>query len=113
MAGAAVKWAHSVGIVHDVKKIEEEAMTVPDSGDVYFVPAFQGIFSPYWRADARGCLIGMSLNTQRGHLMRALIEGPCFRSSEIVEAMGKDSGKSVESIVVDGGMTVNNTMMQT
>lgn len=113
MAGAAVKWAKTVGIVHDVKMIEEEAKTVPDSGDVYFVPAFQGIFAPYWRSDARGCLIGMSLNTKRGHLMRALLEGPCFRTTEVVEAMGKDSGKRVESMVVDGGMTVNDTMMQT
>jgi len=63
MAGAAVKWAKSVGLVHDVSKIEQEALTVPDSGDVYFVPALQGIFAPYWRDDARGCLIGMSLNT--------------------------------------------------
>lgn len=63
LAGAAIKWATSVGLIQDVKKIEEEALTVEDSGDVYFVPSLQGIFAPYWRDDARGCLIGMSLNT--------------------------------------------------
>lgn len=113
LAGAAVKWAEKVGLVTDVKKLEAECLTVPDSSDVYFVPALQGIFAPYWRADARGCLIGMSLNTERGHLMRALLEGPCFRTTEVVAAMGKDSGSRVEKMVVDGGMTVNNTLMQT
>ncbi len=84
VAGAAVQWAKNVGLVTKVSLIEEEALSVPDCGDVYFVPAFQGIFSPYWREDARGVLIGMSLNTQRGHLMRALLEGPCFRTTEVV-----------------------------
>jgi glycerol kinase len=99
--------------VNDVKKLEAEALTVKDSGDVYFVPAFQGIFSPHWRGDARAIMIGMSLNTERGHLMRALIEGPLYRSTEIVHAMAKDIGVPIESMVVDGGMTVNNLMMQT
>jgi glycerol kinase len=71
--------------------IEQEALSVADCGDVYFVPAFQGIFSPYWRNDARGLLIGMSLNTNRGHLMRALLEAPCLRSTEVVKAMEKDA----------------------
>lgn len=77
------------------------------------MPALQGIFAPYWRSDARGCLIGMSLNTERGHLMRALLEGPCYRTTEVVAAMEKDSKKRVERMVVDGGMTVNDTLMQT
>lgn len=94
-----------------MKLISDEALTVDDSGDVYFVPAFQGIFSPYWRDDARGLLIGMSLNTKRGHIMRALLEGPCFRSTEVVEAMVKDSKHTITSMVVDGGMTVNNLLM--
>ncbi len=87
-------------------------MTVEDCGDVYFVPAFQGIFSPYWREDARGLLIGMSLNTNRGHLMRALLEAPCLRTTEVVNAMIKDSKIPIKSMVVDGGMTVNNTLLQ-
>ena len=99
-------------MVTNVKNIEVEALSVADCGDVYFVPAFQGIFSPYWRDDARGLLIGMSLNTTRGHLMRALLEAPCLRSTEVVIAMEKDSGIKINRMVVDGGMTVNNTLMQ-
>ena len=69
--------------------------------------------TPHYRDDARAILIGMSLNTTRGHLMRALLEAPCLRTAEVVEAMEKDSGKKVSSMVVDGGMTVNDLMMQT
>lgn len=88
-------------------------MTVEDCGDVYFVPAFQGIFSPYWRDDARGLWIGFGTNTQKGHLVRSMLEAPCLRTCEVVEAMSKDSGKKVTKMSVDGGMTVNNFMMQT
>jgi len=102
-----------VGLVIDEKLITDEALSVPDCGDVYFVPAFGGLFTPHYRDDARGLLIGMSLNTTRGHLMRALLEAPCLRTAEVVEAMEKDSGTKVESMAVDGGMTVNNLMMQT
>jgi glycerol kinase len=98
-------------LVTDVKMIEPEALSVEDCGDVYFVPAFQGIFSPYWRDDARGLLIGMSLNTSRGHLMRALLEAPCLRSTEVVQAMEKDAKMPIKRMVVDGGMTVNDTLM--
>lgn len=112
VAGAAIQWAKQIGLVSDVKKIEEEALLVKDCGDVYFVPAFQGIFSPYWREDARGLLIGMSLNTNRGHLMRALLEAPCLRTTEVVLAMVKDSKIPIKSMAVDGGMTVNNTLLQ-
>ena len=87
VAGAAVKWAKSVGLVQEERRIMEEALTVDDCGDVYFAPAFGGLLTPHYRDDARGILIGMSLNTNRGHLMRALIEAPCLRSAEVVEAM--------------------------
>ena len=113
VAGAAVKWAQSVGLVHDERKIMEEALTVDDCGDVYFVPAFGGLLTPHYRDDARGLLIGMSLNTTRGHLMRALIEAPCLRTAEVVGAMSQDSGRAITSMAVDGGMTVNDLMMQT
>ena len=82
MAGAAIEWATKVGIVKKASEMEAEARTVDDCGDVYFVPAFQGIFSPHWRDDARGLLIGMSLNTERGHLMRALLEAPPLQSKK-------------------------------
>jgi glycerol kinase len=112
MAGAAIEWATKVGIVKKASEMEAEALTVDDCGDVYFVPAFQGIFAPHWNADARGLMIGMSLNTERGHLMRALLEAPCLRSAEVVEAMSKDANCKIERMVVDGGMTVNNLLMQ-
>ena len=92
VAGAAVNWAKSVGLVLDDNNIESEALSVDDCGDVYFVPAFGGLLTPHYRDDARGLLIGMSLNTTRGHLMRALIESPCLRAAEVVEAMASDSG---------------------
>lgn len=113
VAGAAVQWARKVGLApKDHAKMEEEALSVPDCGDVYFVPAFTGIFSPYWDDSARGCLIGMSFNTERGHMMRALYEAPALRSTEVIQAMVKDSGMNVPRLMVDGGMTVNDTLMQ-
>jgi len=112
MAGASIEWCKSVGLVKSSSEIEAEALTVSDCGDVYFVPAFQGIFAPHWRDDARGLLIGMSLNTNRGHLMRALLEAPCLRTSEVVESMAKDANQPIDQMVVDGGMTVNNLLMQ-
>ena len=111
IAGAAISWAKSVGIISDVKKIESEALSVTDCGDVYFVPAFGGLLSPHYRDDARGLLIGMSQNTKRGHLMRAFTEAPCLRTAEVVEAMSNDAGKPVTRMAVDGGMTVNDLMM--
>ena len=113
VAGAAIKWAKSIGLVQDEKKISEEALTVDDCGDVYFVPAFGGLLTPHYRDDARGLLIGMSLNTNRGHLMRALLEAPCLRTAEVVEAMAQDAGQRITAMSVDGGMTVNDLMMQT
>ena len=112
VAGAALQWARSVGFISSFKDLEELAYTVKDCGDVYFVPAFNGIFSPYWRDDARGLLIGIGINTQRGHMVRAMLEAPCLRTKEVVEAMAKDSGYRVTKINVDGGMSVNNFVLQ-
>jgi len=106
-----VQWAKSVGLVTNVADIEPDARSVEDCGDVYFVPAFQGIFAPYWRDDARGLLIGMSMNTSKGHLMRALLEAPCLRTAEVIRAMAADTQKPILKMSVDGGMTVNNLLM--
>ena len=73
--------------MNDITNLEKEALSVEDCGDVYFVPAFGGLLTPHYRDDARGLLIGMSLNTTRGHLMRALLESPCLRAAEVIEAM--------------------------
>lgn len=77
------------------------------------MPAFNGIFSPYWRNDARALLIGMGINTEKGHLVRAILEAPCYRTKEVIDSMRKDSGQEISKINVDGGMTVNNFVMQT
>lgn len=112
VAGAALQWAKSVGLINTVKELEHMCYQVEDCGDVYFVPAFNGIFSPYWRDDARGLLIGMSLNTTRGHIARALLEAPCLRTGEVVQAMVKDSGLDIVKMAVDGGMSVNGYLLQ-
>ena len=109
---AAISWAKSVGFIQSPKELEPLAKSVDDCGDVYFVPAFQGIFSPYWRDDARGLWIGLGSNTQKGHMARSMLEAPCLRTCEVVDCMAKDSGKAVTKMSVDGGMTVNDFMMQ-
>lgn len=113
IAGAAIQWNKKVGFIESPKDLEPLALSVEDCGDVYFVPAFQGIFSPYWRDDARGLWIGFGSNTEKGHLARSILEAPCLRTCEVVEAMRKDSGKRVEKMSVDGGMTANNFLLQT
>ncbi|CDW76220.1 glycerol kinase [Stylonychia lemnae] len=112
VAGAAIQWAKSVGLLGAVKELESLCYSVDDCGDVYFVPAFNGIFSPYWRDDARGLMIGISLNTTKGHIARAILEAPCLRTAEVVTAMAKDSGYQVTKMNVDGGMSVNNFVLQ-
>lgn len=111
VAGAAISWAKSIGLITDTKNIMPEALEVEDCGDVYFVPAFGGLISPHYDENARGLLIGMSFNTKRGHLMRALLEAPCLRTCEVVSAMAADSKKPVTAMAVDGGMTVNDLLM--
>ena len=113
IAGAALEWTKSIGLFKEASEVEPEARTVEDNGDTYFVPAFNGIFSPYWRDDARGMIIGISSHTKKGHLARALMEAPCFRTDEVVSAMAKDSGIKVTSMAVDGGLSVSNLCMQT
>ena len=105
-------WLKGIGLIKSASEVETCAARVKDSGDVYFVPAFNGIFSPYWRDDARGLIIGIGINTKSGHLARALLEAPCLRTKEVVEAMAKDAGHSIKKMNVDGGMSVNNFMLQ-
>lgn len=112
IAGAAVQWAKSVGLIQSTKELEPLCNGVSDCGDVYLVPAFNGIFSPYWRDDARGLVIGIGINTTKGHLARALLEAPCLRTKEVLDAMVKDSGRTIKKMNVDGGMSVNTFMMQ-
>ena len=112
-AGSLVQWFRdNVGLISTAPEIEELAATVPDNGGAYIVPAFSGLFAPYWRSDARGALVGLTGFVNKGHLARAILEATAFQALDIVEAMNKDSGVDLTSLKVDGGMVVNNLLMQ-
>ena len=87
-------------------------MTVENNGGVYFVPAFSGLFAPYWRSDARGVIAGLTRYVNAGHIARAMLEATAYQSREVVEAMNADSGVDLESLKVDGGMVANDLLMQ-
>jgi glycerol kinase len=113
VTGAAVQWLRDqIGIIHTAADIEGLARTVADNGGVYFVPAFSGLFAPYWRSDARGVIVGLSRHSNRGHLARATLEAICFQTRDVLQAMEQDSGIRLEVLKVDGGATVNDTLMQ-
>lgn len=113
VTGSAVQWLRDqLGLISAAHEVEELANTVRDNGDVYFVPAFSGLFAPYWRSDARGAIVGLSRYANRGHLARATLESICYQTRDVLTAMRKDSGLALEVIRVDGGATVNDTLMQ-
>lgn len=113
VAGAAVNWLRdNVNLVSDVSEVENLADRVMHTGDVYFVPAFSGLYAPYWQQDARGVIVGITEDTQRGHIIRATLEAVCFQTRDILEAMNKDCGYPLTKLKVDGGMTSNNLLMQ-
>ena len=92
--------------------MEALAKTVPDSGGIYFVPAFSGLYAPYWKTNARGVIVGLTRQTNRGHLARAALEATAFQTRELLEAMEADAGFRLKSLRVDGGMVRNETLMQ-
>src|ERR671927_441596 len=113
ITGALVQWLRdNIGLISESPEIEELAKTVEDNGGVYFVPAFSGLFAPYWRSDARGVIAGLTRYVNAGHIARAVLEATAFQSKEVVDAMNADSGVDLESLKVDGGMVVNETLMQ-
>ena len=113
MTGSAVQWLRDqLGIIASASEIEALADSVPDNGGIYFVPAFSGLFAPYWRSDARGAIVGLSRFNTKAHLARATLEAICFQTRAVLDAMVKDSGVRLEVLKVDGGATVNNTLMQ-
>lgn len=113
ITGAAVKWLRdNLGIIKSATETTEVAATVKDNGGVYFVPAFSGLFAPYWQSDARGIIIGLTQHSNKGHLVRATLEAVCFQTREILDAMNQDSGIPLQSMLVDGGLTVNDMLMQ-
>jgi glycerol kinase len=113
VTGSAVQWLRDqLGILSTAAEIETLANTVPDNGGMYFVPAFSGLFAPYWRSDARGVIVGLSRFNTRAHLARATLEAICYQTRDVLDAMVKDSGVNLEVLKVDGGATVNDTLMQ-
>jgi glycerol kinase len=113
IAGALVQWMRdNLGLIEKSADVEALAASVPDNGGVYFVPAFSGLYAPYWNEKARGLLIGLTRFSGRGHVARAALEAAAFQTREIVEAMEKDSSIALQTLRVDGGMTANRLLMQ-
>jgi len=113
VAGALVQWLRdNLGIINSSAEIEALANSVDDNGGCYIVPAFSGLFAPRWRADARGVIAGLTRFNNRGHLARAALEAVCYQTREVLDAMNSDSGTPLNNLKVDGGMTVNDTLMQ-
>jgi len=113
IAGALVQWLRdNLGLFEKSSDVEVLARTVQDNGGVYFVPAFSGLFAPYWKETARGVIAGLTRFANKGHLARAALEASAFQTREVIEAMEKDSGISLESLRVDGGMVANELLMQ-
>jgi glycerol kinase len=113
ISGALVQWLRdNLGIIETSSDIEKLARSVEDSGGVYFVPAFSGLYAPYWKATARGVITGLTRYANKGHLARAVLEATAYQTREVVEAMERDSGIALESLRCDGGMVGNELLMQ-
>ncbi len=113
VTGSAVQWLRDqLGIISGAGDSETLASQVEDNGGIYFVPAFSGLFAPYWRSDARGAIVGLSRFNTNAHIARATLEAICYQSRDVVEAMEADSGVKLEILKVDGGVTLNELCMQ-
>ena len=113
ITGALVQWLRdNLGMITSSAEVEALASTVQDNGGVYFVPAFSGLFAPYWKSDARGVIAGLTRYVNKGHIARAVLEATAWQTREVLDAMEKDSGVKLTALKVDGGMVYNNTLMQ-
>lgn len=113
VTGSLVQWLRdNLGIIDDASQIEPLAASVADNGDVYIVPAFSGLFAPYWRPDARGVVTGLTRFATKAHVARAALEATAYQTRDVVEAMEADSGVKLTELKVDGGMTANELLMQ-
>jgi glycerol kinase len=111
--GSAVQWLRDqLHLISSAAEVETLAGTVPDNGGMFFVPAFSGLFAPYWRSDARGAIVGLSRFNTDGHLARATLESICYQTRDVAEAMAADSGVRIDVLKVDGGVTANTLCMQ-
>ena len=113
VTGSLVQWLRdNLRMFDSAHEVEELARTVEDNGGAYFVPAFSGLFAPYWRSDARGAIVGLTRYVNRGHIARAVLEATAYQTREVLDAMEADSGVRLTELRVDGGMTANETLMQ-
>ena len=113
ITGALVQWLRdNLQLISKSSEVEDLAKTVENNGGIYFVPAFSGLFAPYWRSDARGVIVGMTRYINRGHFARAALEATAYQTREVLDAMEKDSGIKLKSLKVDGGMVFNELLMQ-
>jgi len=113
VTGSLIQWLRdNLGLITSASETEAIAKTVDDNGGVYFVPAFSGLFAPYWRSDARGALVGLTRYVNKGHIVRAALEATAFQTREVLDAVNADSGVDLTELKVDGGMIANNLLMQ-
>jgi glycerol kinase len=113
VTGSLIQWLRdNLGLISSANEVEDLAATVEDNGDVYFVPAFSGLFAPHWRPDARGVIVGLTRFASKGHIARAALEAAAYQSADVLEAMTQDSGVDLTELRVDGGMTANAALMQ-
>jgi len=113
ITGALVQWLRdNLQFFELSHQVEDYARQVEDNGGIYFVPAFSGLFAPYWRSDARGVIVGLTRYINKYHICRAALEATAYQSREVLEAMEKDSGVSLKALKVDGGMVYNELLMQ-
>jgi glycerol kinase len=113
ITGALIQWLRdNLGIIEQSSEVEALAASVQDNGGIYFVPAFSGLFAPYWRSDARGAIVGMTRYVNKAHFARAALEATAYQTREVLDAMQADSGVELTALKVDGGMVVNQLLMQ-
>ncbi len=113
ITGALVQWLRdNLGMITSSEEVEALAKTVDDNGGVYFVPAFSGLFAPYWRSEARGVIAGLTRYVTKGHIARAVLEATAWQTREVLDAMNADSGVDLTALKVDGGMVYNELLMQ-
>jgi glycerol kinase len=113
VTGSLIQWLRdNLGLISSAAEVEELAKSVEDNGGAYFVPAFSGLFAPYWRPDARGALVGLTRYVNKGHIARAALEAIAFQTRDVVEAVNADAGIDLSELRVDGGATANDTLLQ-
>jgi glycerol kinase len=113
VTGSLIQWLRdNLGIIKESADVEELALSVDDNGGVYFVPAFSGLFAPYWRPDARGVIVGLTRFANKGHIARAALEATAFQTREVLDAVNADTGLPLKELRVDGGMVANDALMQ-